>query len=142
MALLVSPVGAASLGVMEARDANDLVENTSYASDASLLENDSLGPEAESSSEGIVAEGIITEDVVASFLAMPSAVESEVFLGMYTSASLQVTANEIGQVDAWLNANGINTRVARPSWTSNSPTLIGTFPTIWMQPGTRAQYPS
>ncbi len=112
MALLVSPFGAASLGVMEAGDDISLAENTSFVSDTAFLENDTLDPEAESRTEGIVAEGISTEDVVASFLATPSSLETEVFLGMYTSASLQMTANEIGQVEAWLSANGINTQVA------------------------------
>jgi hypothetical protein len=50
--------------------------------------------------------------VVGGFLSISNVAEPGVFLGMYTSASLQVTAMEIGQVDAWLNANGISTRVA------------------------------
>ena len=36
----------------------------------------------------------------------------DVFLGIYTSASLQVSAKEIGQVDQWMRTNGLTTRVA------------------------------
>jgi len=112
MALLGSPVGAASLGVMEADDGFTLVETIRLASEALHLENDSLGPEAESRADRIVASGSSTEDAVTSFLSTSSVAEHGVFLGMYTSASLQVTADEIGQVDAWLSANGISTQVA------------------------------
>jgi hypothetical protein len=112
LALLVSPVGAASLGVMEAGDGLTLVETARDVSEASLLEMDSLGPQAESRADGIVAEDLPPEDVVASFLTTSRGAEPGVFLGMYTSASLQVTAHEIGQVDAWLNANGLSTQVA------------------------------
>jgi hypothetical protein len=112
LALLVSPVGAASLGVMEAGDGLTLVETARDVSEASLLETDSLGPQAENRADGIVAEDLPPEDVVASFLTTSRGAEPGVFLGMYTSASLQVTAHEIGQVDAWLNANGLSTQVA------------------------------
>ena len=112
LALLISPVGAASLGVMEAGDGITLLETTRLASEALHLENDSLGPEAKNRVYGIVAEGSSTEDVVTNFLSTVSVAEPGVFLGMYTSASLQVTADEIGQVDAWLSTNGISTQVA------------------------------
>ena len=112
LALLVSPVGAASLGDMEVGDGLNLVETARDTSEASLLETDSLGPEAESRADGIVAEDLSPEDMVANFLTTSNGAEPGVFLGMYTSASLQVTAHEIGQVDAWLNTNGISTQVA------------------------------
>jgi hypothetical protein len=112
LALLVSPVGATSLGVMEAGDGLTLLETTSVADETAMQENDLLGPEAENRANGGVAGELTTEDVVGGFLSTSNVAEPGVFLGMYTSASLQVTAMEIGQVDTWLGANGISTRVA------------------------------
>jgi len=49
-------------------------------------------------------------DRVNDFLAITD--PPDVFLGIYTSASLQVSAAEIGQVDQWMRENGLKTRVA------------------------------
>jgi len=112
LALLVSPVGAASLGVMEAGEGTTFGETSHLASAALPLESNSFDPEAESRADGSVAEGSPAEDVLASFLSTSSLAKPDVFLGMYTSASLQVTAHEIGQVDAWLEASGVETQVS------------------------------
>jgi hypothetical protein len=42
----------------------------------------------------------------------PSQQKDGVLLGMYTSASLQATAPEIGQVETWLSDNGLDRQVA------------------------------
>jgi hypothetical protein len=59
-----------------------------------------------------VAAEVTQADMLASFFASPGQANPEVLLGMYTSASLQVTAAEIGQINAWMNGNGLETRVA------------------------------
>jgi hypothetical protein len=46
------------------------------------------------------------------FMGVQDLDQPNVFLGMYTSSALQITASEIGEVDEWLSANGINTEVS------------------------------
>jgi hypothetical protein len=59
----------------------------------------------------------LSSDVIKEILDVSDLENPDVFLGLYTSASLQVTAAEIGRVDTWLEDNGLNTRV----------TIAGTF---------------
>jgi hypothetical protein len=112
LALLVSPVGASSLDGMEVGDNSAQMETVPLASVAPHYETTLLGPEAESRADEVVAEGFSTEDVLTSFLATTNVAETGVLLGMYTSASLQVTAPEIGQIEAWLKANEMDQQVA------------------------------
>ena len=54
--------------------------------------------------------GTSSIDRVNEFLAITD--PPSVFLGLYTSLSLQVSAAEIGQVDQWLGENGLTSQVA------------------------------
>ncbi len=55
---------------------------------------------------------VSTGDELANFLSFPNLSELDVFLGIYTSGPLQVTGAEVGQINAWLAANGLHTQVA------------------------------
>ena len=112
LALLVSPIGAASLGMMEAGEADARMETESLSLEVPETENNVLGPEAESRADAVVAQGPSSDDVMVHFLATTGVAEPGVVIGMYTSASLQVTAPEIGRVNAWLNDNGLEEQVA------------------------------
>ena len=46
------------------------------------------------------------------FMGVQDIDQPNIFLGMYTSSALQITASEITEVDNWLSANGINTGVS------------------------------
>lgn len=82
-ALLASPVGAASLWASES-DAFEVEETLSPTS----------------------------KDVFQEFMGVLDFDQPDVFLGMYTSSALQITASEIGEVDSWLSANGLSTKVS------------------------------
>jgi hypothetical protein len=112
LALLVSPMGAASLGMMEAGSVDAWMEADSLGLEVPETENDVLGLEAESRADAVVAQGSSSDDVMVHFLATTGVAEPGVVIGMYTSASLQVTAPEIGRVNAWLNDNGLEEQVA------------------------------
>jgi hypothetical protein len=112
LALLISPVGAASLGVMEVGDVDAQIKTTSQTFD--VLETDMVVPGlgAESQAVEVVAGESSVEDEPVHFLATTDVAEPGVLLGIYTSASLQVTALEIGRINAWLNHNGLKEKVA------------------------------
>jgi hypothetical protein len=114
LALLVSPVGASSLGAIEVVDGDRRIATSSFALAAPEFESSSLGEETGSRVVDVVAEmpgSSLAGDIVTRFLTMGDMTETDIFLGMYTSASLQVSAMEIGQVDAWLSASGLDTQV-------------------------------
>jgi hypothetical protein len=115
LALLASPFRASSFWGMEL-DAGDGRGVTAFsASEGSTIEN-SFPDVEEVSREVEVVTGMPAAssagDLVSQFLTMDDVTGPGVFLGMYTSASLQVSAEELGQVEAWLNANGLDTQVA------------------------------
>ena len=112
LALLISPIGAFSLGMMEAGEADARMETESLSLEVPEIENYMLGREAESRADLAVAQGSSSNDVMVRFLATTDVAEPGVVIGMYTSASLQVTATEIGRVNAWLNDNGLEEHVA------------------------------
>jgi hypothetical protein len=112
LALLISPIGAASLGVMEVGDVDARMETTSLTLDVLETEMVAPGLGAESQVDEVVAIGLSVEDETVHFLATTDVAEPGVLLGLYTSASLQVTAPEIGRVNAWLNQNGLKEKVA------------------------------
>ena len=53
-----------------------------------------------------------SEDLVREFMRLQDLDQTDKFLGIYTSSALQVTASEIGEVDNWLSANGLSTKVS------------------------------
>jgi hypothetical protein len=112
LALLISPVGAASLGVVEDRDVDALMETTSLTFDLLETEMVALGLGTEGQADEVIAQGLSVEDEIIHFLATTDVAEPEVLLGIYTSASLQVTASEIGRVNGWLKHNGLKEKVA------------------------------
>jgi hypothetical protein len=115
LALLVSPANASSLGVLEVDGSDNKVETLSLFPEIPEFDNTLLGPRAESRADRVVTEtgaGTSTEDEVTRFLATTKVAEPGVLIGMYTSASLQVTAYEIGQVEAWLSENGLDQQIA------------------------------
>ena len=115
LALLVSPANASSLGVLEVDGSDNQVETLSLFPEIPELDNNLLGPRAENRADGVVAEtgaGTSTGDEVTRFLATTKVAEPGVLIGMYTSASLQVTAFEIGQVEAWLSDNDLDQQIA------------------------------
>lgn len=58
------------------------------------------------------AAEVAQADMLAAFFASPDQAKPEVLVGMYTSGALQTTSPEIGQINAWLNENGLDTGVA------------------------------
>jgi hypothetical protein len=112
LALLISPVGVASLGVIEVGDVEARMETTSLASDFRRTEMDALVLEVESRASEVVAQGLSMEDEVFHFHDTTDVAGSGMLLGIYTSASLQVSASEIGRVNAWLKHSGLKEKVA------------------------------
>ncbi|NIM94919.1 MAG: hypothetical protein GTO18_14555 [Anaerolineales bacterium] len=115
-ALLAAPVGATNLRGKGEVNVGDVHMNSStLAEDPLPVEITSVEDATE---ERITTVGenvtlvVSSEDVVSDFLASTTLWDTDVLLGMYTSASLQVTAHEIAQIDGWLVANNLDTRVA------------------------------
>jgi hypothetical protein len=112
LALLASPVGASSLGAMEAGGADAWMETDLLTLEIPGTEPNIHGPGDEGLGMEVVAQGSSSGGGKGVSLTTTHGAGSEVFLGMYTSASLQVTAPEIGLLNSWLSKNGLNKQVA------------------------------
>lgn len=55
---------------------------------------------------------IPTGEILQAFMGNENLDQADFYLGLYTSSALQTTASEIGEVDSWLSANGLSTRVS------------------------------
>jgi hypothetical protein len=117
LVLLASPVGAVSLGTMETGKADARVEHDNLTLEFPETEMNFHGQEVKSQGIAAVVRGSSSKDGIGSSLVTTTQAEMGVLIGMYTSASLQVTAPEISQMNVWMSDKGLGKQV----------TIAGTF---------------
>lgn len=112
-ALLASPVGAAGLWGSEG-EALDAPASKLTPDD--ILRESELGESESQNPFGTtdvdVTLNSFSEELLRDFMGVQVLEQTSVFLGMYTSSAFQITASEIGEVDSWLSANGLDTKVS------------------------------